>query len=637
MPLEKAELAAEERAIDHDPLQSPTLSKGPSEEQQRKPSLLERVIAVPEKWYYLWEVIGLVFSAAAIVAICVVVKEFNGKPLPHWSITLPGRQDDFRLTLNALLSILSVFGSTCAMIPITKGVSQLKYIWFIEQDRNLADLEVFDAASRGKLGSAMLIWKLRFKHLAVLGGLASLLALAYGPFVQNLIDTSIEYRDAGKDFPAKVSWISFFSDDDWENGTTIDHTMKYSIKSAIAVEDDEWLMPKHFCPTGNCKWPAYYTLAACSMCTDISDLLNRTCSPPESGAINDGVATETVQSIMGFDPSQMPNNDSWMEHLELGPYFVTEDSLIKARECVIVPCVQKQVFELFKENTTADDLARSMQDDPSLPYPWMGIDMEWLDASREIDNQGNPYIAVNFTKNNTLPSQMSDNQKHHWVGAGIEESAHNRIKDYASKIFTGYVYSAQANGSLPEEHMSITESDDNFMAYDILYNTHTGRWTGPYCDHSIPTSNDLECAVHNAAAGITNAMRTYTWNVRHVNRAVHVGTSLAPVQVCSAQWQYISAPVAVWVLGMALFIDVVWKTRRANIKAWRTSPLAMLLLRLDPDSREQLKGWQNMGEAELRQTADELRLRLQIDQEGPPRFVRNEGEASGTSGGASRV
>ncbi len=42
-----------------------------------------------------------------------------------------------------------------------KGLGQLKWVWFAEEERQLADLETFDNATRGLSGSAKLLWKLR--------------------------------------------------------------------------------------------------------------------------------------------------------------------------------------------------------------------------------------------------------------------------------------------------------------------------------------------------------------------------------------------------------------------------------------------------------------------------------------------
>lgn len=55
------------------------------------------------------------------------------------------------------------------------------------------------------------------RHLAVFGGLASLLALAYGPFVQNLIVIKLEPKNS-TDIPT-ISFVHHFSYM-WESGVS---------------------------------------------------------------------------------------------------------------------------------------------------------------------------------------------------------------------------------------------------------------------------------------------------------------------------------------------------------------------------------------------------------------------------------
>jgi hypothetical protein len=131
--------------------------------------------------------------------------------------------------------------------------------------------------------------------------------------------------------------------------------------------------------------------------------------------------------------------------------------------------------------------------------------------------------------------------------------------------------------------------------------------------------SNVACAMTNLAVGITNAIRVASWESDTTFKPF-AGTTFAPVNICNAQWQYISAPVAVWVLGLALLVGTILKTRRAQIKTWRTSPLAMLLLKLDPEGLGQLRDWQHMGDEELKELAATLKLRLYMDNEGP-RFV----------------
>jgi uncharacterized protein DUF3176 len=155
------------------PVHTDTSSSTADEPQSGPPApktLRERITGAFGGWYYGWEVFGIVASGAAITAIALIVDHFDKKQNPLWKSPVVGFKADgtpreFTLTLNSLLSIISTFGSTCAMIPVTKGLGQLKYLWFLDKDRTLADLETFDSASRGKAGSAQLLWKLRFKYV----------------------------------------------------------------------------------------------------------------------------------------------------------------------------------------------------------------------------------------------------------------------------------------------------------------------------------------------------------------------------------------------------------------------------------------------------------------------------------------
>lgn len=157
---EKSEPAVEVKIVDdHEPCSSPDTSK-----PQTTP--LTRTLGVLDLWYYGWEIFGIIGSGLAIVGLAILVKHYSGREAPDWSLTM--RNDkSFHFTLNSLLSIISNFGTICAAIPITKALGQLKYLWFIEKDRTLADLETFDSASRGILGSLRLLWRLRFKYAPI--------------------------------------------------------------------------------------------------------------------------------------------------------------------------------------------------------------------------------------------------------------------------------------------------------------------------------------------------------------------------------------------------------------------------------------------------------------------------------------
>ena len=73
-------------------------------------------------------------------------------------------------------------------MPVAQGISQLKWTYFQQRPHRLAELQVFDDASRGPLGSLQLLWKIRWKAVvASLGALVCVLALATEPFTQQIL------------------------------------------------------------------------------------------------------------------------------------------------------------------------------------------------------------------------------------------------------------------------------------------------------------------------------------------------------------------------------------------------------------------------------------------------------------------
>lgn len=114
--------------------------------------------------YWKWEIVGVVGSALALMGIIVFASHFNNGPTPSWSMTVSKYNKTFTVTMNSILSLLSTIAKICVLIPVTKGLGQLKWIWFAKRERSLRDIETFESASRGLTGSALLMWKLKFKY-----------------------------------------------------------------------------------------------------------------------------------------------------------------------------------------------------------------------------------------------------------------------------------------------------------------------------------------------------------------------------------------------------------------------------------------------------------------------------------------
>lgn len=142
-----------------------------SEERPRlKRKSSARAVIQTDDWW-IWELVGIAVSVAAIAGIVGLLSYLDDRPQPSWSYTASARKVGDKvipavtvaISPNSILSLLSTICRLCVLIPITKGLAQLKWVWFAEQQRALSDFEAFENATRGVTGSLFLVWKLKFR------------------------------------------------------------------------------------------------------------------------------------------------------------------------------------------------------------------------------------------------------------------------------------------------------------------------------------------------------------------------------------------------------------------------------------------------------------------------------------------
>lgn len=161
------------------------------------------------------------------------------------------------VNLNAIISILATVSGSSMLFSISAAMGQAKWDWISEQPRPLRDLELLDEASRGPLGSFEMLCHRTVLSITTLGSVATLLNLAVGPFVQQLIDRP-------------TAPVPVLSDQVWT--PTMSFPSRYLNASSSDVVDAYnsgiWNDPSIYnrwaqCPTGNCTWPAFESLNWC--------------------------------------------------------------------------------------------------------------------------------------------------------------------------------------------------------------------------------------------------------------------------------------------------------------------------------------------------------------------------------------
>ena len=162
---------------------SPLISPAPGSDH-RLPLAGRRRAAVVE---WVGEIIAMVVSIVALVVVAGIAWTMNDRPLAEWPLTKSATP----ISINAVISAITVLSRATLAVPIVACVSQLKWLHF-RTPRMVSDMDVFDSASRGGLGSLQFLFKIP-KNGAALGALATVLAYAMGPFYQQAI--RLEQRD----------------------------------------------------------------------------------------------------------------------------------------------------------------------------------------------------------------------------------------------------------------------------------------------------------------------------------------------------------------------------------------------------------------------------------------------------------
>ncbi|KAJ9615109.1 hypothetical protein H2200_001183 [Cladophialophora chaetospira] len=206
------------------------------------------------------EALALGLSACCLLGIAVLLASYHGHEIPDFPSGV---------TVNAVISTLAVGAKSALIFAVAATMSQSKWCWFHtapnEQPRCLQDIQILDDAARGPLGSltSMLIRR-TIVSLCSIGAAIMFLALAYDPFVQQVVSYPVKSVNiSSKATTMQALAVSFLA-------TVLDTpetTAAYS--GTFGITDSFQRAP--YCPTGNCTWESFSSMEWCSKCANFTD------------------------------------------------------------------------------------------------------------------------------------------------------------------------------------------------------------------------------------------------------------------------------------------------------------------------------------------------------------------------------
>lgn len=119
----------------------------------------------PRDWFgdactscWFWEILALLVSLLALVMIFLILYLYQGRYVREWPYTI---------TINALIAIFSTVLKAALFVPVAASISQAKWDWFHRQEgQTLADMEVYDQASRGPWGALRMLIVIRWRYIS---------------------------------------------------------------------------------------------------------------------------------------------------------------------------------------------------------------------------------------------------------------------------------------------------------------------------------------------------------------------------------------------------------------------------------------------------------------------------------------
>lgn len=569
---------------------------------------------------WLKEVLSFLVSLIALGIIIIILAIHQDKALPKWPSLI---------SINSLVSVFTSILKAAMLLPITEGISELKWTWFADP-RPLSDMDRFDAASRGPLGSLKLFTN-RHNFLASLGALITILALAIDPFTQQILQYYDCLGPLGG-FTAMVVRTNNYTASGFHTGpldNTLDGTMAATLyEGLLNPPANASASISVNCQSGNCTFPhtndtAYSSLA---MCADVDDISSHIRGNGTYGNYTIGPLS-TYKNIV-FQSSDITRLLGLPEHRPLFAFealMVNEDCKSAQRPCprypwafaaFLYPCIHsygsvKVSDSIFQERilsttslpyvNTTDGLRYGLAGDyPSFPG---------TDCSPSQERQGNK----------TQPTSLLSNGLRYPVDQRKIQSAADMMW-YDPACAYGF---GQGSTYALSEYLGVffgtLEKPNNLsLMYSAAY-TIGDVWIQNLYANGTANLESTRAYMQGLANAITAVIRERG----DISNSVPAkGTVLANKTCIRVVWAWLALPVALMLLTLAFFIATIVKSYQYTKKgateggrrAWKSSSLPLLWCGLDDELRTRHGGFDDL--TSMDECANKVKVSLERRDEG---------------------
>ncbi|KAK4951493.1 hypothetical protein LTR10_010469 [Elasticomyces elasticus] len=534
------------------------------------------------------------------------------------------------------------------LLYVTQGIAQLKWPYFQRRTHRLSDLQIFDDASRGPLGSLYLLWSVNIKAtVACLGAFIVVFALFVEPFTQQIIAPSIVVAIAHNE-SASLAATNIYWWDSWGNQSQ-QLILEYQVTILSAVAQPA-ASPQHDCPSGNCTWNEYSSLGICNFCENITREAEVSCGPLRHSAQTNhsdfladlGLCTYRVPSGVGEDDffwtlwaplfdnfengTRQSNSKSyypstWWNTTVSSSYYEGVSSGLAN--------ITNLVFADSITNYTSLDMAYSVL--PNITRCSMTWCKQTFSAS-SVENgtlhdrsTSNVPIYINATTGYgaTQPHALwieehsaSAADLHSWSPnlAGALDEVYYVDDMFPTNIPTmladilGYTYFMDGTQDWDEDEVTNTTAQADILNA-LIPSTKSGGNTLGWSQQVFEGDDgrNMSATLDNVAVALTNLIRRSP-NVTSVQGFVH-----RPNVLIRIRWVWFIYPVSISALSIVFLALVMTLSNRKGELVWKASSAALAFhgLRSDQDSEVSL-----VDLLKIRDAAESKWVKLAADDDG---------------------
>ncbi|KAL4744310.1 hypothetical protein BDW72DRAFT_209109 [Aspergillus terricola var. indicus] len=515
------------------------------------------------------------------------------------------------LVLDSWSSLIYVVAST---------VGQLKWIWFRKGSRQLQGFQSIDDATRGPMGSLLILFQRPGRSLVSLGAMITILALAFEPFMQQILRYPLRealqvtdralakqvgaFRVSASDGP----FINAIDTGFWES--------EFEVTPA--------------CPSGNCAWPVFDSIGFCTRCEDVTsqakiENCHNVTFDPNIHSITQSPCNITLPygysarqpitvDTQGFPWMRLPTNIVWMVS-QFGPGRFGEGPLTK------------ELFELAHAKLTIDN-----DHSKSYAHPEKGLRIDNVTTcaiglcSRQYNiSVSNGQVSIQVSEPNW--GEVFTHEYEYDMGGGnfrprettcwrsgpggpddlptiyhgsddalfINESQHvicpdALLYDYLGSGITGFT----------SEYWAHADNETNLFSFDDRSPDPLPIKVGKFI------SSGLEEVLSNVAASVTK----YAFD--QSNRTV-IGEMGVAESYVTVEWRWLVFPGALLLSTLALLVSTILINKTEHLDLWKSSTLPLLYYGLEEDTRLRSS---NMGSVSaMDEMAEGLNVKLQESSE----------------------